>query len=384
MGKPTIPLVPVSANQIIPLPHRVDTYGNLTDSHPPALITPYDLATALRLGSNNGAQPLQVVDLIKCFGATIEELYELAPAGQIYSEMLVAWPNYAYLHPASPGAALAAVTPTMNARTLAVTLAAAHETMLAAADNEDCVDGHCNLDVDHPRLLVAVESVRLQAIKDDWDRLSALLLPQLDVTRLRNAYQQSRKYDTTFERDGAGRQDWAMKDPDALVDLAHFAANLAEQYGDQPAIVAASSQVIADVQAALVLRRSTSGYPWFAATVNRKPYWDFDQAQGIALFADFQSATVSNTVTLSWQSHWYTGTVSLDNPHPFAFLRPQEQMVTWADLFHAFWRRESNPVAGAAVIFDSPVARLAEFAAIEAPLPTGTDRSYHLFLPVVR
>ena len=384
MGKLTIPLVPASVNQLIPLPHRVDTYGNLTDSHPPALITPYDLATALRLGSNNGAQPLQVVDLIKCFGATIEELYELAPAGQLYSEMLVAWPNYAYLHPASPGAALAAVTPTMNARTLAVTLVAAHETMLAAADNEDCVDGRCDPDVDHPRLLVAVESARLRAIKDDWDRLSALLLPQLDVTKLRNAYQQSRKYDTTFERDAAGRQDWAMKDPDALVDLAHFAANLAKQYADQPAIVAAAAQVQADVQAALVVRRSVPGYPWFAQTVNRTPYWDFDQAQGIALFADFQSATVSNTVTLSWQSHWYTGTVSLDNPQPFAFLRSHEQSITWADLFHAFWLHERNPIAGAAVIFDSPVARLAEFAAIEAPLPTGATPVRRLFLPLIR
>jgi alpha-tubulin suppressor-like RCC1 family protein len=371
-------------NSIIPLPHRIDTYGNLTDQHPPVLITPYDLATALRIGSADGAQPLQVVDLVKCFGATIEELYELAPAEQIYSEMIVAWPNYAYLHPDAPGQALAALRATMNAPTLATTLVNAHERLLATADHEDCVDGRCDPDVDHPRLLVAVESARLPAIKTSWDRLSALLLPQMDVTKLRNAYQQSRKYDTTFERDAAGRQDWEMKDPDALVDLAHFAANLAQQYADQPAIVAAAAQVRADVQAALVARRSTPGYPWFAQTVNRTPYWDFDQAQGIALFADFQSATVSNTVTLSWQSHWYTGTVSLDNPQPFAFLRSQEQMVTWADLFHTFWLRERNPVAGAAVIFDSPVARLAEFAAIEAPTPVGTEREHWFFLPLAR
>jgi hypothetical protein len=272
----------------------------------------------------------------------------------------------------------------MNARTLAATLVNAHERLLATADQEDCVDGRCDPDVDHPRLLVAVESARLPAIKTSWDRLSALLLPQMDVTRLRNAYQQSRKYDTTFERDAAGRQDWEMKDPDALVDLAHFAANLAQQYADQPAIVAAATQVRADVQVALVLRRSTPGYPWFATTVNRKPHWDFDQAQGIALFADFQSATVSNTVTLSWQSHWYTSTVSLDNPQPFAFLRPQEGGVTWADLFYAFWQREDSPVAGAGVTFRSPVARLAEFAAIEPLSPIGTSREYRLFLPVVR
>ncbi len=365
-------------DSLFPLPTRVGAYPSLTDNHPQALITPYDLATALRIGSNNGTDPLQIADVAHCFAASIEELYELSPNGdQPYAEIILASPTYTYLDPPALGQALGAINTLMTPARMADQILQTYDALIDQADQSDG-----DADVEHPRLLVAVNSRQVARVKQDWDKVAYHLLQNFDEAKIRQAYQASPHYDTTVCRP----QDWSLGPPDALADLYGFAAALITVYGADSAVGGAATVVLRDLEDTAILSRyQRNGIPWYAP--KGAPLWNFDNHKGIALFADLQGRPTDQpgTVELSWQTRWYTADpLNGENPHPYAFVQNGFNGVTWATLFAEFWRRQPGVTIQTALCFPElatePQTGELRIVALNEPL-TGTVRVGLPFTP---
>lgn len=324
---------PTPQDEISPLPPRWGAHSDLTDHHSASLISVRGLAQALSLGTANGANPLSVVDLLHCFSATIEELYEIHP----YAKTIIAAPNYTYAQPTMLGEMLAVLDPAQPPVALAQTLVAGYDSLLPL--------------VDHPRLFVAVNADKVAPIKAAWDQTAQGLLAAWDAnanetrTRLLSAYHASAKYDTTI----CQPQDWQLAPPDALSDMADFANHVRDEFGAQSAVGAWAMTTTQAISEAIIARYSHDGTPWFA-NGSPAPQWTFptvDKTGGIALFTDFAPAMVENRPYFSWQAAWYTTTVSSSNPYPYAFIRPTAGGgATWADLFSRFWTKPITSTTG--------------------------------------
>ncbi|MBA3534642.1 MAG: hypothetical protein H0T73_22210, partial [Ardenticatenales bacterium] len=316
----------------IPLPTWWVAHPDLTDEHPRRLLSAYELAQALQIGSQN-LPPIAVLDLINCFAGSIEQLYELAP----HVTTITASPNYVFLDPSMLGQVMSQLSPRTAPLDLAKAIVRAYDAILPATD--------------HPRLLVAVDSAKLLFIKPAWNRVAVALQDafQSDYagtrTKLKNAYEASAKYDTTF----CPPPDWNLAPPDALSDLGGFAAMLSAQFGAMSPVGVAVLATQESLDAAILARYSRSGIPWFTAPAT--PTWSFPQQtptgvphySGIALFTDFEPIAAHETTYLNWQSRWYTDTKTIENPHPFLFLRGSStSLTTWADVFATFWRDNTS------------------------------------------
>lgn len=314
---------------ISPLPPRWGAHSDLTDYHAASLLSVRSLAQALSIGTEQGTNPLTVVDLLHCFSATIEELYEIHP----YARTIIAAPNYTYAQPTMLGETLATLDPMQAPSVLAQALVASYDAALPAAD--------------HPRLFIAVDADKLPPIKAAWDQTTDKLLEAWtnDETatraRLLAAYQASAKYDTTI----CFPQDWQLAPPDALSDMADFAGRLGAEFGAHSPVGAWALTTTQSISAAILARHAQEGTPWFA-DVAPSPQWRFPAA-GIALFTDFAPTFSDNRPQFSWQAAWYTYTVTPGNLYPYAFIRPTgDGMPTWADLFSRFWTKPITSTAG--------------------------------------
>ena len=317
---PTPVGTPVPQTDINPLPPRWGAHSAFTDYHAASLISVRSLAQALSIGTENGANPLTVVDLLHCFSATIEELYEIHP----YAQTIIAAPNYTYAEPAMLGETLATLDVTQPPAALAQALVAGYDSRLPSDE--------------HPRLFIAVDADKLAPIKVAWDQTADELLAEWAIdagaarTHLLAAYQASAKYDTTI----CQPQDWEIAPPDALSDMADFAGQLQAQFGAQSAVGAWAMTTTQTISAAIIARHRHDGVPWFADR-EPAPQWTFPAA-GIALFTDFAPKFEADQPQFSWQAPWYTYTVSSGNPYPYAFIRPGGGGdATWADLFDKLW-----------------------------------------------
>ena len=315
---PTPPATPDPAIEFVPLPPRWGAHSDLTDYHASSLISVRSLAQALSIGTNNGAEPLAVVDLLHCFSATIEELYEIHP----YAKTIIAAPNYTYATPTMLGKTLALLDPVQPPATLAQALVAGYDSLLPATD--------------HPRLFIAVDADKVAPIKAAWDQTSVGLLdewaanPTQTRDRLLAAYHASAKYDTTI----CQPQDWALAPPDALSDMADFAERLGVAFGAQSPVGAWAMTTTQAISTAILARHQQDGVPWFVESPTTT--WTFP-GDGIALFTDLAPAMMNGTPLVSWQAPWYTYTVSSGNRYPYAFIRPTVAgRATWADLFRYF------------------------------------------------
>ncbi|MGB1249129.1 MAG: hypothetical protein ACPG8W_00735 [Candidatus Promineifilaceae bacterium] len=290
------------------------------------LISPYDLAQALEYGTSDGANPIDVVDVAHCFGASIEELTELSNIdGAPYAETIIASPNYRYFSPDLFGEAFATTTANMTSAETASAIIAAYDTVLTAADNSDG-----DPDVEHPRIIVAVDSASVPAIKTKWDELSDALMSDFQSTALLTAYNNAAKYDTSY-----CENDWELDSPDALVDMSEFATELANQYG--PFALAGQLALDAEllVNQAVITRTVHNGTPWFDTT--QSAAWNFTGA-GISLFANFVPSNINGVEYLSWQADWYTSAVSTANPQPYQFVQANN---SWADVLDTYWTNNS-------------------------------------------
>lgn len=291
------------------------------------------MAQALDFATNGGERQIALLDLVHCFAATIEEFYELSnpDGGTPYATTITGSPSYAYMNPSMLGAAFAASEPDNSPKTLAIKLIDTYDTILAENDYNPS---------QHPRLLVAVESSKIIVdIHNSWDETSKALLEAFDedyedtFAKIRNAYLASAKYDTTF----CQPQDWALAEPDALVDMVDFAKQLGEEFGPLSNVGIWAEITNSSLEDARFYSRFANGQPWFA-DVEPRPTWIFDDDAGnvhlgIGLYADFLGQTLHNdpaTTYLNWQARWYTEEVSPENPQPYAFVRH----TSWDEVFH--------------------------------------------------
>ncbi|HYF62391.1 MAG TPA: CARDB domain-containing protein [Herpetosiphonaceae bacterium] len=346
-----------------PLPTQIGANPDFTDQHmPPAsprpynVLTPVGLAKALALGGA-GQNPFAVIDLAMCFAASIEELTEIAP----YAPYVTASPNYMFYDPRSPGVNLAAMDGLMTPRQLASALVISYDALLPP--------------VNHPRIVVAVETEQIFPVKAAWDQTSAALYALLTDPGQRpaarqkiiDAYNASRKYDLTY----CPPNDFDLASPDGLVDLRHFAAQLELQFGPNSLVgtwAGATKLRIMQSAGAMAIseRAAVNGAPWFDPTPS---LWQFngpniatldDDAAGISMYADMVGRPISPTLTeLSWHAHWYhdDNTVA-DNPQPYAFLADGPPGVGWDEVFQEFW--DGTTTRTAACIPSIPRSRTKE------------------------
>lgn len=352
---------------LFPLPTHIGAEPNWTDYTSRALLSTYALAEALRIGSDDGTRPLDVVDLVQCFGASIENLYPL----RNYARRIVGSPHYAYFAPSLVNAALQATDPAMSAGEMARARAQAYHAAIGAYASG------------HPRIIVEVDTALLEPLKHAVDSVSLYLWTGLtNPTRaadyrakLLQAYRDSFKYDTTY-----CQQDWELATPDALVDLGHFAAQLQAQFGEMSPVGMAAGDVLG-YHSVGVTPTFQSESPWWVSG----PFWSFAGYSGLGLYADLEGRAAGNVTYLSFQAPFYTSTVTADNPHPYEFLLDGANGVTWADVFHLVWQDHAGTLATELCLPSfPPVSESGEVAALGIQFPlTGWSKVGASVTPVV-
>lgn len=315
-----------ASSELFPLPLHIGVETGYTDESTHNVLSVYDLTETLRLATQDGSYPIQVLNLSSCFGLSIENLYPL----QDYVETVVGGPNYVYFSPQSPSLALQVANPAHAAEVVAANIVAAYQNLVPSSD--------------HPYILTAMRTAYLGNVKEAWDALSYELMQGLNdptqsavyKTTLLQAYQSSGKYDTTY----CPPQDWDCAAPDALVDMGEFTAQLRDRFGSLWPNGIATSNAADDalnyLQASVITRSVQNGTPWFAAPLT--PSWNFAANMGISLYADLQGKPRPNAgIELSGVAHWYSNTQTADNPHPYAFISNGTYGPTWANVFYRYW-----------------------------------------------
>lgn len=320
-----------------PLPSRALAHSGFTDFNSASLLSIHALATALDMATDGGANPFHTVDLVQCFASSIEELYELYP----YTETITGSPNYAYSKPEMIGTALGTISASMTAAQIADTFIRIYDEELPPTE--------------HPRLLVAVDSSKVEPIKESWDRasfhLSELLATDRQATRnkITNAYDASAKYDTTL----CGDPDWRLETPDSVSDMSDFAQNISQIFGPTSPAGSWAITTTQRIDDAIIARYARNGVPWFALVDQEENdtraitpvEWTFD-GPGISLYTDFGAAVNTDIRQLDWFSAWYTDTANIPhlgyaNPSPYAFLTGGHNEISWADVFSQYWENKT-------------------------------------------
>ena len=320
-----------SVDGLSPLPSRLGANPSFTDHHAPtkgklSLITPYAIATALSRITNDGANPIDSVDLLHCFAASIDELHEIAP----HTKGMVASPNYAFFDPEMPGVGFEQST--LN-------------DVVLTYDSFHPPTGH-------PHIIMGIESDTIIDTVNQWNEVSAELMKefvgdaQLTSDNLIKAYRDSVHYDTTVCEE---ERDWELGPPDALVDLKSFAIELQAYYG--PTSPSPNPNL---VTALMAVENNLEGSITNTAVQNGTPYFDQDSPQvwtflagesGVSLFTPLELTYINETPYLPWQTLWYTDTTSyqlpqdvqITNPNPFKFITSATD-PTWADVLSEFWK----------------------------------------------
>jgi hypothetical protein len=347
-----------------PAPTKIPaTPDQLTDQTSVTLLSPYSLTHALTLATNNGANPITVLDLVHCFGGTIEELYELSnPGGQPVAEVVVTSPNYTYAGASILTKVLKGLRPEQDARRMAEAVVRAHAQALAEADGLDN-DGVL---IQHPRIIVGVDLSKVAAIKDQIDLLAQAVIDRFDEDRegtkglLLEAHRSAIHYDTmptAYEADddptASCPHDYRLTEHDGLSDLTSFVGGLQTQFPPK-SVSHAAAPLSGLVESAVITRTQEPGVPWFAHNPALER-WDFAGASGIALYTDFHGQRLGESTYIGWQAHWYTRTISDDNLHPFQFV---QGTTTWADVLQTYWadRLGSDAVKTMACVTQLPQA----------------------------
>lgn len=323
-------------------PYTIEVDPGFTDVHPLGFITPHALGEALHVGTENGANPIDVLDLTHCFAASVEEFYEAAP----YAEIIVGSPNYTYSAPDMPAAALAAIDPAADAGAIAAALITAYDAVLNQADLSDG-----DPDVEHPRIMAAVASQPLLAFKAEMDALSSSLLQAFDNDPLATqqnllaAYTAAGSYyDTTF-----CAQEWSLNPPDGLVDVGAFLQGVTNTFGGD---IGSQATIALDlVNSAVLTRAIHNGSPWFATPLT--PTWTLTDTNraGLSIYVDLpgQPDESGDFAAVSWVP-FYTDTFTITintsptlthtitNPHPYRFVQNGSNGVTWADVLQRYWQ----------------------------------------------
>ena len=360
VGLPGTPWVTIA------LPSKQDVNPGWTDEESETYITPYTLAAALDMGTYGGLRRIQVLDVVHCFAATVEEFYEVAyspTTGLSMVDVMLGSPSYTYFGPGLVISSLLApdLTPEppaeFDATVVGAAMLAGYETALAEADD---FDG--DPDTDHPRLFVMVDNRedQLRLVKRATDELAAALYARLDAaathatTRLgiRAAHMAAAHYDTTYCRP----QDWQLDAGDGLTDFYELTRHLQIIFADDNAVLNATEGLEAALRSAVVGEATVrvGGQPWFTGTTPA-PTWTFDtpgdeiDGLGLAIYADLVGTPNAEDKRdyVGMAGYWYTSEAfnsgeeyaPFHNPRPLRFIRPAGgSLLTWADVLRVYWQ----------------------------------------------
>ncbi len=383
----------------VPMPVSVGMNPEFTDMHDAdpdypysTMLTPHDLALALDVSTNGGSNPYNVLDLVHCFAASIEELYEVAP----YATTTVAAPNYAFFDPAMTGESLLGLTsllhddPDVPAEALANTIIARYFDVIPP--------------LKHPHVLVSIDNSALMQVKPAWDILAGMILDEFAVnpgqtaTILATAYNRlitdSDIYDTTY----CGIDpDYVLGEADALADIGRLATALGQHFqAVNPALANHAFWTANAISESILTAVMQNGTPWW---VREPAYWNFSGVSGISIFAPFVPMEVGGTFYHPWQSLWYTDTliiaedvpigddvVDVENPYPYGFISRNSGGATWADVIDAYWRVQSiHPRSDVVTALCLPVIQEVEemdvyivMGELADPIQAGTTMAYTL------
>ncbi|MGB1252118.1 MAG: choice-of-anchor X domain-containing protein [Candidatus Promineifilaceae bacterium] len=350
-----------SANNSAPSYWRTDPI--YTDQTPEGVISPYDMATALARGTENGTYPIQVLDLTYGFSASIETFYEMSDlrVGQTqpYAEMMVGSAIAIDFVPYMLGSAFAAFDTGDDSATLANKLIETYDDVL---NDIDYSDG--NNDVEHPRILVAVDSKYVPQLKRALDEVAYWIVSDWDRDVLLASYMSAAKYDTDIcEPDGL------LASPDALVDVRAFMQSLLmNYYGTSMGIVNTSSSVLGLLPKVVVGQTATAGTPW---QVENAGYWEFPGvgiSQFMPLMFDTYQGAQSTLSTLPFQYGFYTDVVAAENPSPYRFVQGATFGVGWHDVLNKFWEEYDVET-----VFCMASLSVIDQYDVTTPTPTPTD-----------
>ncbi|MGB1253025.1 MAG: hypothetical protein ACPG8W_20595, partial [Candidatus Promineifilaceae bacterium] len=363
------------------LPTYLEVDPAVTDAHTGDaaisfdILSTYDVRRALEIGTDNGANPLDVVDLVHCFAATVEELYETTNSdGTPFTEMIVASPLYAYFSSKMPGTTLAAFDVNADAETLAKTVMTTYQEVIDAADVVNITSSY----VEHPGIITVVDAAALENVKSAMDRLSANLVNEFRFgeadTRLKlhNAYTKtSLHYDSNFCKP----HDFELSAPDALVDIGAFMDALMDEFSgsrfnvDFAALAVKSSVTKGALGSAIVAHSIRSGSPWFAGDFNPTWYLDQPSVAGLGLYADMGGIIKNGRRVISWQYPFY---IKADSAEALQFVKDDSPFTfTWADVLTRYW--DGTELDTMLCLPDLPSTRsVGEIAVIESLLSQGT------------
>lgn len=346
-------------NGIIALPSRLGAHPAFTDCHGafdanagqyrPVLLAPRSLAHALQTAfAGSPVKQIDILDLFHCFALSLETLVEFAPNGVPLASMVIGSPNYAFFAPEMAGATVVEDTPIPSVQAWAGAIIKRYDAILRAGLSTPAESTY------YPRLLVAVDGAKIQAIADRWNSTVTPLLTTWQNAGQRPSVQQSLwaayaaagKYDTTYCSIDPAAQTWELKAPDALTDLGNFAQQLGANSAD-PAVSNAAQAVVAAVNEAIGDRRLFENgvplglHPGVTAT------WDFAGYSGISLYSDFARAALPAPIgdSRNWQAYWYN-----NNKMAYSFTAQS----LWDDLLHLYWQAD-DPQGQVKKVFCLPV-----------------------------
>ena len=329
-----------SGTALSPLPSQLTVNPFFTDAHvpggPPDFIKPADLATALNFATNGGATKLDVIDLVHCFAASAEELYEVHD----FAQYTTAAPNYAFYDPTMPGAALANLSTVGGAGNMAQTILDAYDSIIPSTN--------------HPNALVGTDNGGMLLMKESLDRVSEALMdefatsPAAAIAAIDAAYLASVKFDTTYCEEF---EDLALEPPDSLSDMRDFIEKLSQQSLNNDTIDRLQDLLVAIESTIPFAPHLQSGSPWFYEGGGVPPVWNFGDEPVYSLYTPFDVWTSSAGDEYHvWQSLWYTYTTSyeigetttISNPQPLRMIVPDEGGSSWADVVARYWAEESE------------------------------------------
>lgn len=220
------------------------------------LLTPMEVREALRLATENGAEPVEVVHLDACLMGLLEQAYQVAPyASYLVASENLAWSVFPYADYVQ-GVGIA-----MSPDELATSVVLSYSARLSGTAR-------------YPHTIAALDLDAVPAVATAVDNLATELVASLPQSRdaIGQAWGATQRFDS--------RDYYTIDTQDEYLDLFDFAAQLAGTVTDTAVVSAAGA--LQDAENDLVLvERHLSGPATIGGQIRD---WSLDGAHGVALY----------------------------------------------------------------------------------------------------
>lgn len=283
-----------------------------------------ELGETLNLATNNGADPFDIVFLDQCFGGSIEGLYEIREA----AELFIASPNYAW--GAFPYDAYLA-------------------SFVTATTNEDIANAvltqyQAALDESHPNSIFWTRRTEIETIAAQASTLADALRGEIaqNSDLILQASLASQFADTTLTTG-----DFTLAPPDELIGLGSFATNLQASFPLTSPVGLAAGDLLTSLQIVQSQTLSQTGSPWS----NPNTTWAYTDS--FTILAPLTRTLTTNEI---WRASIYTDTENLPahwivepaNPVPVLINTPLIFTVdhSWDEFISEWYTTELPPSVG--------------------------------------